>query len=208
MRALNVTGVFVVLLSFYSFAGVKEGTKTTFNSFTLGPAVPVSNTEAMTNPTEVSPEPNLKKLKPGWEAGWTFFGKPFLELENALSGLAIGGKISYSSWRRDSTYTPVSFLGVQGIARYYIPTVIKPLDIFAQAGAGWFTGEYSFTDADTVDWGKPPTNPIVRNAQHCVGFNVGAGVDIDVVEILPLVMIVKTEKELCIWFSCNLGMTF
>ena len=203
MKTLRFTGVCFLLLSFYSFVGVKDTAKSTYNSFTLGPALPLSDNAAPTIPAT-----NIKELLPGWEAGWTFFGKPFHKKENALSGMAFGGKISYSSWRRDSTYTPVSFLGVQGIMRYYTPTLIKPLAVFAQAGAGWFTGEYSFTDPDTVDWGRPSDTPVVRDGQHCIGVHAGVGVDIDVVEILPLVMVLKTKRELCIWLSLNLGMTF
>jgi hypothetical protein len=203
MRTLQFTGVCILMLSFYSFAGIKDTTKNTYNSFTFGPALPLSNTAAMT-----IPKTNMKNLKPGWEAGWTFFGKPLHEMENALSGIALGGKVSYSSWRRDSTYTPVTFLGVEGLLRYYTPPIIRPFDVFAQVGAGWYIGEYSFTEADTVDWGKPKDIPVVRDGQNCLGFDFGAGVDIDIVEILPLVRVVMTKKELCIWFSLNLGMTF
>ena len=203
MRTIQFTSVCILLFSCYIIAGIKDTTKKTFNSFTLALALPLSNTEAETIPLS-----NVKKLKPGWEAEWAFFGKPFTEKDNLISGLAFGGKISYSSWRRDSTLTPITFLGVQGITRFFTPPIIKPLDIFAQVGAGWFLGEYSFTDADTVDWSKPDFIPVVRNGQNCIGFHFGAGVDIDVVEILPLVTVVMTKKETCIWFTLNLGMTF
>jgi len=206
MRALKFAAVCILLLSFYSFARAKDETKTTFNSFKLGPALPLGNSSAITSSDSL--DPNMKKLKPGWEASWTFFGKPFLKNENVLSGLAFGGKISYSSWRRDSTLTPVTFLGVQGIARYYIPPIVRPLDIFAEVGAGWFLGEYGFSDADSVDWNMPDYDPVIKRGQNCLGINFGAGADIDVVEILPLVTVVATKKDLSIWFSLNLGMTF
>lgn len=202
MRALKMTTC-ILLLSLFSHAGLRDNTKSTFNSFTIGPAFPLNNTSAPTIPAT-----NMKELKTGWEAGWTFFGKPFLKKKSALSDFSFGGKASYSSWRRDSTLTSVTFLGVQGIVRYYMPPIIKPLDIFAQTGGGWFLGEYGFSDADTVDWTLPDFDPVVTKGQNCAGFHIGAGVNIDVVEILPAVTIVATKNDLSIWFALNLGMIF
>jgi hypothetical protein len=200
MKALKIAGLSVLLLSFYSFAGLKEETKTTYHIFSVGPAYPIGNTEAPTIPVT-----NLKKLHNGWDADWTFFGKPFLG--TGLSGLAFGGKISYSRWVRDSTFTPVTFLGVHGIARYYMPSYIKPLNFFGQIGGGWFIGEYAFTDPDTVDWNHPQFDPVVKKSQNSFGMHFGIGVNADVVEIMPVVTIVATKKP-SIWWSLNVGMTF
>ena len=203
MRALKFTGVSILLLSFYTFAGLKDTTKSTFHSFTGGLALPLSNTSVPTISAT-----NYKKLKPGWEFGWTFFGKPFKKFDNALSGLSFGGKVGYSRWKRDSTWTQVTFLGVRGIVRYYLPRSLKPLGVFAQAGGGWFTGEYGFSDPDTVDWSDPDFDPVVTRGQNCFGFDLGVGVDVDIFEILPIITFVKTENDLSIWLSLNLGMTF
>jgi hypothetical protein len=203
MKALKITGLSVVLLFFYSFAGLKDTTKATYNSFSVGPAYPIGNTAAPTIPVT-----NLKKLHNGWDATWTFFGKPFLENYNVLSGVAFGGKVSYSRWERDSTFTPVTFLSVQGIVRYYTPRFIGPLDFFGQVGGGWFLGEYGFTDPDTVDWNHPDFEPIVHKGQNCLGVHFGVGVNADVVEVMPVLTIVATKRKLSTWLSLNVGMTF
>jgi hypothetical protein len=200
MKALKIAGLSIVLLSLCSFAGPTNESKTTFHSFFVGPANPLGNTEAPTIPVT-----NLKKLHNGWDAGWTFFGKPFLG--TGLSGLALGGKISYSRWLRDSTFTPVTFLGVQGIARYYMPRFINPLKLFGQVGGGWFVGEYAFADPDTIDWNHPQFNPVVIKSQNCFGMHFGIGIDADVVEIMPVITIVATRK-LSTWLSLNVGMIF
>jgi hypothetical protein len=200
MKTLKITGLFALSLFFYSFAGLKDETKTTYHSFSIGPAYTIGNTEAPTIPVT-----NLKKLHNGWDADWTFFGKPFLG--TGLSGLAFGGKISYSRWVRDSTFTPVTFLGVQGILRYYMPRFINPLNFFGQVGGGWFTGEYGFTDPDTVVWDPTDFQPRVKKGQNCFGVHFGVGVNADVVEIMPVFTIVATQK-LSAWLSLNVGMTF
>ncbi len=203
MKALWITGLSILVLFLYSSAGVMDDTKKTFNSFTGGLALPISKTSAITIPLT-----NIRKLQPGWEVGWTFFGKPFTELENGWSGLAFGGKVSYSRWKRDSTLTPITFLGTQGIVRYYLPLSSKPLEIFTQIGGGWFIGEHGFTDPDTVDWSEAKNDPVVVTSQNCFGFDIGVGVNIDVVEILPVVTFVATKNDLSIWLALNLGMTF
>ena len=80
ISALKTVSLSVLLLFCYSFAGQKTETKAMNNSFIVGPAYPMGNTEAPTLPVT-----NLKKLHNGWDAGWTFSGKPFFE--NALSGV-------------------------------------------------------------------------------------------------------------------------
>jgi len=205
MRALTTSGICVMVWCFFSFAGLKDTAKTTLNSFTVGPAYPIGNTEAPTIPVT-----NLKRLHNGWDAGWTFFGKPFLEYENGLSGLAFGGKASYSRWERDSTLTPVTFLGVQGIVRYYTPRFIKPIDFYGQVGGGWFLGEYGFTDPDTVDWAHPdPTfKVVVHEGRNSFGIHFGIGVNADIVEVMPVVTVVATKRKLSTWLSLNVGLTF
>jgi len=217
MRTLKCTGAVVLLLSISSFAGLsgKSGndSKATFNSFTVGPALPIGGTAVMTRPETDPPanpptDPLMRSLKSGWEAGWTFFGKPFLSSDNALSGLAFGGKVSYSRWNRDSTWTPVTILGVQGIVRYYIPPVIKQVDLFGQAGAGWFIGEYGFFDPDTLDRSSATQERIVTKGQNWLGVHFGVGMNADVVEVLPVITVVATKSKLSTWLSLNLGMTF
>ena len=200
MRTLITAGLFVVVLSCFSYA------KNTFHSFTLGAAVPLSSTSAMTIPDAADSNP--KSLGSGWEFGWTFFGKPFQEKEGILSGLAFGGKVSYSRWVRDSTYTPVTFLGIQALSRYYL-SLDLPFNLFAQAGGGLFIGEYAFSDPDTIDGTLPPgTDQIkITEGKKSFGMNAGFGFNWDVIEIVPLVTIVFTDK-LSAWFSINAGMVF
>lgn len=112
MKVLKLSSLCVLLLCFFADA------KNTFHSFYLGPAFPLSNTSAFTDEafSEEIQEivPNYKELKTGWDAGWTFFGKPLTKFDNALSGLGFGGKISYSRWVRDSTLTPNYFFRSPG----------------------------------------------------------------------------------------------
>ncbi|MBN1307151.1 MAG: hypothetical protein JXA18_04490 [Chitinispirillaceae bacterium] len=201
MRAFSGAAMCVVLLSCFSHA------KSTFSSFSWALALPVGNTSAMTLPYT-----NWKRLDVGWDAGMTFFGKPFLKLDNASSDLALGGKISYSRWKRDSTLTPVTFLGMQGILRYFIPSqylppMIEPFDLFAQAGGGLFIGEYGFTSPDTTDWSQPPAEVKVTEGKKYFGMNVGVGINWNVIEIMPVVTMVFTNKP-SMWLSISAGMTF
>jgi hypothetical protein len=202
MRALTNTGICVFLLSFCAFAGMKESKKNR-HSFTVGPALPISDNSAKT-----IPDSNYKNLKLGWDGSWTFTGKPFDSFDNVISGIGLGGKVSYSRWERDSTLTPVAFLGIQGIVRYSLPLKVEFLDIFAQAGGGLFMGEYGFTDPDTVDWTKPDFAPKVKTTQYCPGFNLGAGIDFFIVELMPLITMVFTKNDVSTWLSLNLGITF
>lgn len=209
MRALQFTGAVILLLSFFTFAQSDENVKSVYHSFTVGPALPLTNTSVMTNPdTTPGADPMMRELKSGWNVAWTFFKKPFTAFDNALSGLAFGGKISYSRWERDSTYTPVTFLGVEGITRFYIPKIVEPVDFFAQAGAGWFLGEYGFSDPDTVDWDIWTSTPILQEGLSSFGVHFGVGVNADVVEVMPVVTVVATRRSLSAWVALNLGMVF
>jgi hypothetical protein len=175
--------------------------KNTFSSFTLAPAYPVSsrNAETPTGP---------KALANGWEAGWTFFGKPFAAFKNGISPLAFGGKISYSRWLRDSTATPVTFLGTEVITRYYLPRFIKPVETFLEGGAGMFIGEYAFTSVDTMAWSPQPVESVVFEGKKNFGFHIGIGLDWDVVEVLPVLTFVNSKDGMSIWLAINAGMTF
>jgi|GEM_PF-5782532 len=175
--------------------------KNTFSSFSLAPAWPVTSTKARTPTGE-------KELGTGWDAGWTLFGKPFTRLDNPLKGLALGGRISYSRWLRDSTSTAVTFLGTQVIARYYIPRIVRPIDLFCQAGGGMFIGEYNFCSVDTTNWENKPRVPVIFEGQKDLGLSFGIGVNWEVVEIVPTITCVSTKDGWCGWFSLNAAMTF
>ena len=200
MKTLLTTGVSILFLSCFSYA------KNTGHSFKLGVAVPLTNTSVMTIPDDANPNP--KSLGPGWEFGWTFFGKPFHASGTALNGLAFGGTIRYSRWVRDSTYTPVTFLGVEALSRFYLPIEL-PVQMFAQIGGGMFIGEYAFSDPDTIDGTFPPgTDQIkVTEGKKSPGMNFGVGFNWDVIEIVPLITVVFTDKPSA-WFSLNAGMVF
>lgn len=213
MRILKCTGAILLLVVVSSFAGIfgrsGDDAKSTYTSFTVAPAFPLGSGQVVTNP-DPSPtaNPMLRGLHNGWEAAWTFFGKPFLGFDNALSGAAFGGKVSYCRWNRDSTWTPVTILGVQGIARYYLPPLVKPVDFFTQAGGGWFIGEYGFFDQDTIDWGNATRDRVVKLGQNWLGVHLGVGMNADVVEVMPVITIVATRSKLSTWLSLNIGMTF
>lgn len=195
MRALKFVMVSVLLVSVFADA------KNAFSSFSVGPALPVSNSSAPTTPLT-----NFKKLGTGWDAGMTLFGNPLTD-DATLSGALIGGKISYSRWLRDSTLTPVTFLGVQGVVRYYTPPVISPFNLFAQTGAGLFIGEYGFADPDTIDGSQPENEIKVTPGKKSLGGHIGFGINWDVVEILPVLTLVFTNK-LSAWLSINAAVTF
>ena len=203
MKAFTNTGMCVVLLSFCIFAGMDGGTKKIRHSFTVGPARPLSNTSVST-----IPDTNYKELKLGWDGSWTFIGNPFYKADNALSGLGFGGKVSYSMWERDSTLHPVTFLGLQGIARYYLPFNIRHLDIFGQVGGGLFFGESGFSDPDTLDWNESSFTPVIKTTQYWTGINFGVGIDLFVVELMPIMNMVFTKNDVSVWLSLNFGMTF
>jgi hypothetical protein len=171
--------------------------KNTYSVFSIGRALPTSS--AATTPT------GDKKLDKGWEGGWTFFGLPFAK-SSALSGLAFGGKISYDSWKRDSTMSALNFLGTQGIMRFFIP--IKPLDLFVQAGAGMFIGEHGFTDPDTLKGFPPPTERIVTKGNKYTGISLNIGIDWDIIEVTPGWTMVFTKGNPSAWFSLNAAMKF
>jgi hypothetical protein len=174
--------------------------KNTYSAFSLGWALPMSNA-AFTPSGE-------KELSSGWDLGWTFFGLPFAESGNALSGLAFGGKINYCRWVRDSTLTELTFLGTQGIVRYYAPLNIKPFDLFIQAGLGMFIGEHGFGDPDTLTPGRRQMDIKVFEGIKNTGVSFDIGIDWDVFEVSPGMTIVLTQEKSSAWFSINAAMKF
>ncbi len=174
--------------------------KNTYSAFSAGLAMPTSS--AAQTPT------GEKELKPGWEAGWTFFGLPLKESWNALSGLAFGGKISFNRWVRDSTWKDLYFLGTQGIVRYYLPLNLNKLGIFGQTGVGMFIGEHGFSDADTLDRNQFPTPPIVFKGIKNIGFSFNVGINYDVLEFTPGITMVFTKEKTSTWFSLNAAAKF
>ncbi len=193
MRALKIASLCCVVLCCSANAG------NTYSSFSVGLAIPATSTSALTKTGE-------KSTGSGWDGSWTFFGKPFPNADNLLSGLVFGGKISYSRWVRDSTYTPITFLGTQGIARLYSPPIIRPFDLFCQVGGGMFIGEYGFSDHDTLDSGQP-TDQIIQGKKN-IGFHLGIGIDWDVIEFLPIFTMILTKDRASAWLSFNAGMKF
>jgi hypothetical protein len=197
MRAFKMVCIGVAAITFVAHA------KNTYSVFSLGPALPISGSAA-----KVDTMGGAKELGTGWNGAWTFFGLPFSKSGTALSGLAFGGKISYSRWVRDSTLTQVFFLGTQGIVRYYVPPVINPFDLFVQAGWGMLIGPRSFTDPDTLDYNFQP-NPflLIEGIKKCAAsFNIG--IDWDVIEVSPGITVVFTSSKPSVWFSIDGGMKF
>ncbi len=193
MTKLKIAGICGLVFYCCTWAG------NTYSSFSVGLALPVTSTSVKTGTTE-------KKAGPGWDGAWTFFGKPFANSESIWSGLAFGGKISYSRWVRDSTYTVLSFVGAQGLARFYAPPVIKPFDLFGQVGGGLFVGEYGFGDDDTLVL-KHPTDQTVQGKKN-IGIHFGIGIDWDVIEFMPMITMVLTKDRASAWLSVNAGMKF
>jgi hypothetical protein len=50
--------------------------------------------------------------------------------------------------------------------------------------------------------------PTIKTTQYCPGFNFGAGIDLFVVELMPVITMVFTRNDVSAWLSLNLGMTF
>ena len=202
MKTFIKFGIFIMALLFVAHA------KNTYSAFSLGLAMPASPSGAQTSTDPAMP--NEKKLGNGWDAGWTFFGLPFSESGPALSGLAFGGKISYSRWVRDSTRKELTFLGTQGIVRYYTPLNIKPFDLFVQAGCGMFIGEHGFTDPDTIPPvpAPSPVDRIVTEGIKNMGVSFNIGLDWDIMEITPGLTMVLTKGKTSAWLSISLAAKF
>jgi hypothetical protein len=194
MRAFRLVCICLMAFTFVVQA------KNTYTAFSLGLAVPLSSA-ALTPSGE-------KNLDLGWDGGLTFFGLPFTESDNFLSGLAFGGKISYSRWVRDSTMKELTFLGTQGILRYYTPLNIKPFDLFIQAGCGMFIGEHGFGDPDTVPAYPLPTEMEVIEGKKNLGISFLIGMNMDILEIAPGVTVVLTSDKPSMWFSLNAAAKF
>jgi hypothetical protein len=182
--------------------------KNTYSAFSLGCAIPASPTGAQTSTDPALPDE--KKLGMGWDAGWTFFGFPFSESGPALSGLALGGKINYNRWVRDSTRKELTFLGTQGIVRYNMPFDIKPFDLFVQAGCGMFIGEHGFADPDTIP-PVPAPSPVERVVSEGIknlGVSFNIGIDWDVLEFTPGLTMVFTKGKPSTWLSISAAAKF
>ena len=177
--------------------------KDAYSVFSIGPAWPLSGSAA-----KVDTMGNTKALGTGWNGAWTFFGYPFTKSETALSALAFGGKISYGRWARDSTYSEINFLGTQIIARYTVPPMIKPFDLFIQAGFGMFIGYHGFSDPDTLNTSSNPPNILVTKGQTTTGVSFNIGIDWDVIEISPGITVVLTKDNSSAWFEIDAAMKF
>jgi hypothetical protein len=174
--------------------------KNTYSSFSLGIALPLSS--ATFTPT------GDKVLKTGWDGGWTFFGLPFSESGSILSGLAFGGKINYSRWMRDSTWKELTFLGTQGIVRYYLPFKVHGFEFFGQAGGGMFIGEHGFTDPDTLNRSQFPTPQLMIKGAKNIGVSINAGMDWDVIEFTPGITMILTKGKSSSWLSISAAAKF
>ena len=194
MRACKMVCLCVALLACGAHA------KNTYSAFSVGLALPMASS-ALT-PT------GGKHLDIGWDGAWTFFGLPFTRSENALSGIAFGGKINYSRWTRDSTLKELYMLGTQGIVRYYVPVKLKPFDLFAQLGGGMFIGEHGFTDPDTIPAGSPPPERLVTEGVKNFGVSFNIGADWDVIEVTPGITLVFTKGKPSAWLSISAAAKF
>jgi hypothetical protein len=202
MKIVKIIVSSILVMSCFSHA------KNTYSAFSLGFAMPASPSGAQTSTDPTLP--SEKKLGMGWDGGWTFFGLPFSESGAALSGLAFGGKINYSRWVRDSTRKELTFLGTQGIIRYYAPMNIKPFDLFLQAGGGMFIGEHGFTDPDTIPPvpAPSPVDRIVTEGIKNMGVSFNIGLDWDVIEFTPGVTMIFTKGKSSAWLSINAAAKF
>ncbi len=178
---------------------VVQAQQNTWSVFSVGPALPLGSTAAPTLGAG-------KTLGTGWNGAWTFFGLPFSKSGDALSGLGFGGSLSYSRWVRDSTLSETVFMGTQAIVRYYIPPLIKPFDLFVQAGGGMLIGEHGFTDPDTLSLNSQPTSVLVTKGIINPGASFNVGIDWDVLEVTPAVTVVFTKGKTSAWFSINAAM--
>lgn len=198
MKEFKRVCVWVAATAFIAQAG-----ENTCSIISFGPAMPASSSAARVNPLG-----DTKKFGTGWGAGLMFLKLPFAEHESALSGLAVGGKISYNRWVRDSTFTQIFFLGTQGIVRYNLPLMIKPFNLFVQAGWGMFIGPHSFTDDDTLDYNaNPPFMFVMEGIKKC-GTSFNIGIDWDVLEISSDITMVFTRGKPSAWLSINAAMKF
>jgi hypothetical protein len=197
---MRVFRLFCICVAAITFAALA---KNTYSVFSIGPAWPMLGSAAQVNTTDT------KELGMGWNGAWTFFGLPFKKAEMAISGLGFGGKISYGRWVRDSTLSEVPFLGTQAIVRYYVPPVIKPFDLFVQAGGGMFIGEHGFSDPDTLNPWKPSSNVLVTQGKANTGVSFNIGMDWDVLEITPGITMVFSKKgKPSAWFEIDAAMKF
>lgn len=178
-----------------------QAEKNTFSVISVSPSLPIIGSSA-----PVDTIGGTKKLRTGWSGAWTFFGLPFTNHGPALSGLAFGGKISYSRWVRDSTGTMLYFFGTQGIVRYYVPLNLKPFELFVQGGGGMFIGEHGFADIDTVDREWLPSPIQVMEGIKKIGLSFNIGMDWDVIELSPGITFVPTRGKPSAWFSIDAAM--
>jgi hypothetical protein len=196
MRLLKSVCIFVAAITVLAQAG------NTCSVFSFGPAFPLEAS------APVDTLGATKKLAAGWNGAWTFFGFPFTKAEYPLSGIAFGGKISYGRWERDSTYQEINFLGTQAIVRYYVPPVVKPFNLFIQAGGGMFIGYHGFADPDTLNPGKPPSTILVTKGIKNTGVSINIGIDWDVIEISPGLTMVFTKGKSSAWYEIDAAMKF
>lgn len=197
MKGLKVVCLCVAAVAFVAQA------KNTCSVFSVCPALPIVSTAA-----PVDTMGGTKTLSAGWGAGWTFLGLPFAESGPLLSGLAFGGKISYNRWVRDSTGTPLYFLGTQGIVRYFLPLDIKPFELFVQAGGGMFIGEHGFTDPDTLNRTSFPQFVLATEGVKNFGVSFNIGMDWDVIEVSPGITFVPTRGKPSAWLSIDAAVKF
>ena len=206
MRAFKLICICIAVLSSVVQA------KNTYSVLSLGLAVPMSSAAQIWGVDDTGGQVYFgdRTLKPGWEGAMTFFGLPFTKSESALSGLAFGGKISYNRWTRDSTMQECTFLGTQGIVRYYLPVKINRFEFFGQVGGGMFIGENGFNDLDSVPAAPPPSgnNKIITEGQKNFGASFNIGIDWDVIEFSPGVTVVFTRGKPSMWFSLNAAAKF
>ncbi|MBN1576922.1 MAG: hypothetical protein JW913_10235 [Chitinispirillaceae bacterium] len=196
------------ILLLYCFSQAKN----TYSVISVGLAVPLSSAAPIWGPNDTGVLVHIgdKNLNMGWEGSLTFFGLPFTKFENALSGLAFGGKISYNRWKRDSTMQECTFLGTEGIVRYYLPVKINRFAFFGQVGGGMFIGEHGFNDMDTVPASPPPSGGVtlVTEGQKDFGASFNIGINWDVIEFSPGVTMVFTSGKPSAWFSLNAAAKF
>jgi hypothetical protein len=194
MRFIKIICIGVASLTF-----VVQAQQNSWSVFSAGPALPLGSTSAPTLGAG-------KELGTGWNGAWTFFGLPFSKSGDALSGLGFGGSLSYNRWVRDSTLSETVFMGTQAIVRYYIPPLIKPFDLFVQAGGGMLIGDHNFTNPDTLSLNSQPTSVFVTKGVINPGASFNIGIDWDVLEITPAVTAAFTKGKTSAWFSIDAAM--
>jgi hypothetical protein len=92
--------------------------------------------------------------------------------------------------------------------RYYVPPIIKPFDLFIQAGGGMFIGEHGFTDPDTLNHSSPPSDAVVTDGKKNTGISFAVGIDFDVIEFFPGMTMVFTKGNTSAWYSLSTAMKF